>query len=69
MARLALFVAPQRLTAVDHLRRLESSPLYRQREIQGEQAKQLARVKALLYLSPEYHAQFPANVTPIRRTQ
>ena len=61
MTRLALaFVAvPTKLTAIDHLRRLESSALYRRREIEAEQSKQLSRVQALLYLSEDYYERYP----------
>lgn len=67
--RLAFIAAPGKLSAADHRRRLEASPLYRRREIEGEQAKQLSRAKAFLYLSEGYYERFPGPVTPMRRTR
>jgi hypothetical protein len=60
-ARLAFIAAPARLAAADHLRRLESSPLYRRREIEGDQAKQLSRARAFLYLEPDYYERYPVR--------
>jgi hypothetical protein len=51
------------MTATDHRRRLEASDLYQRRELDGHRAVQWSRLKALLYLSPDYYEQFPA-VTP-----
>ncbi len=55
-----------RMTAADHRRRLEASPIYRQRERESERAQMLSRVKALLYLSADYVEQFP-DFMPARR--
>lgn len=56
---LVFIAAPGRLSAADHRRRLEASALYRRREIEGEQAKQLSRAKAFLYLSVGYYERYP----------
>lgn len=66
MRRLA-FVAPTPLMAVDHLRRLETSPLYRRREIDAARARQWSRLKALLYLSADYYERYPLAVAEQRR--
>lgn len=67
--RLAFATTAYRLTAADHRRRLESSSLYRRREIEGAQAQQLSRAKALLYLSDDYYERYPLAVVAEQRRQ
>ncbi len=65
--RLVFIGAPGRLSAADHRRRLEQSPLYQRREREAAIALQRGRLQALLYLNPNYYERFPGEMGTARR--
>lgn len=65
--RLAFIADPRKLSAADHLKRLESSPIYRRREAAYALAHVKAQAKAHWYLSPKFIERWPDRPEGPRR--